>query len=570
MNRAARRREEKANKQAGSERLAPELHSLFTQAVTHHKAQRFTQAAELYQQILAQYPTHPDSLHLLGLTFLQRGEISRAAELISSAIAEDATRPHYHFNLGLAYEKAGRLDEAESSYRQALQINSSYVEALGNLGNVLRRQGNLDEAVQAFESVLRIKPGSVETQNNLGVVLKEKGSLQQAIAHYRTALQINPSHAEASNNLGVALKEEGKLDEAASAFRQALTSKPHYAHAHYHLGLTLLWQQRMDEALSCFTRSSNLTHNHGQPVGRQTITPSRIKHDLEQMQYLQSHNIVKDIPASYVDTLESVQHRIQSQKISAGVITLSTEECRNLSPSFNAILHQGTAEALPEGALNPNLDVAVIEAQYHEKQPEIMYLDHLLNEKALSNLRRFCLESTIWKRNYQNGYLGTFLAEGFASPLLLQISEELRHRFPGIFKNHFLAQAWAFKYDSELQGLNMHADAAAVNVNFWLTPDEANLDHKSGGLVVWDKEAPDEWDFKAYNNDSSKETIRDFLERNHAQANRIPHRQNRALIFNSNLFHETDTLAFKDEYENRRINVTLLYGYRQQARKRNQ
>ena len=36
----------------------------------------------------------------------------------------------------------------------------------------------------------------------------------------------------------------------------------------------------------------------------------------------------------------------------------------------------------------------------------------------------------------------------------------------------------------------MHADAAAVNVNFWLTPDDANLDPDGGGLVVWDKEAP--------------------------------------------------------------------------------
>ena len=569
MNRAARRREEKISKQVGSERLSPELHSLFTQAVSHHKAQHFAQAEELYQQILAQHPQHPDSLHLLGLTFLQRGETSKAAELISRAIASDATKPHYYFNLGLAYEQAGRLEEAKSSYRQALHINPSYIEAFGNLGNVLRRLGNLDEAAQTFESVLRIKPGSAETHNNLGVVLKEKGKLQEAIDHYRTALRINSSHAEASNNLGVALKEEGKFDEAASAFRQALTCKPHYAHAHYHLGLTLLWQQRMDEALACFTRSSNLTHNHGQPIGRQTITPSRIKHDLEQVHYLENHNLVNHIPASYIETLQSIRHRIQSQNISSGFITLTTEECRNLSPSFNTILHQGRAETLLEGALNPKLDVASIEATYHEKQPEIMYLDHLLNEKALSNLRRFCMESTIWKRNYQNGYLGTFLAEGFACPLLLQISEELRLRFPGIFKNHFLAQAWAFKYDSELQGLNMHADAAAVNVNFWLTPDEANLDHDSGGLVVWDKEAPDEWDFKAYNNDSNKEIIRNFLERNHAQAIRIPHRQNRALIFNSNLFHETDTLAFKDEYESRRINVTLLYGYRQQAHKRN-
>ena len=36
----------------------------------------------------------------------------------------------------------------------------------------------------------------------------------------------------------------------------------------------------------------------------------------------------------------------------------------------------------------------------------------------------------------------------------------------------------------------MHADHAAVNLNFWVTPDEANLDPLSGGLVVYPKAPP--------------------------------------------------------------------------------
>ena len=45
----------------------------------------------------------------------------------------------------------------------------------------------------------------------------------------------------------------------------------------------------------------------------------------------------------------------------------------------------------------------------------------------------------------------------------------------------------------------------------------------------------------------------------------IPYRVNRPIIFNSDLFHETDEIAFKDDYLSRRINITLLYGYRLQA-----
>ena len=112
----------------------------------------------------------------------------------------------------------------------------------------------------------------------------------------------------------------------------------------------------------------------------------------------------------------------------------------------------------------------------------------------------------------------------------------------------------------------MHADAAAVNVNFWITPDKANRSPESGGLVVWDKEAPDHWDFAAYNDQKNKQKIQTFLEESGAKPITIPHRQNRAVIFNSNLFHETDVIDFDDTYECRRINVTLLYGHRQQSR----
>jgi len=44
----------------------------------------------------------------------------------------------------------------------------------------------------------------------------------------------------------------------------------------------------------------------------------------------------------------------------------------------------------------------------------------------MSSLRKFCLESTIWYDIKKVGYLGAYWANGFVSPLLLQISEDLR------------------------------------------------------------------------------------------------------------------------------------------------
>ena len=63
-----------------------------------------------------------------------------------------------------------------------------------------------------------------------------------------------------------------------------------------------------------------------------------------------------------------------------------------------------------------------------------------------------------------------------------------------------LRQLWGFKNGTHLPGdSTVHADFAAVNVNLWLTPDAANLDETTGGLVVYDVDAPLSWDFDTYN-----------------------------------------------------------------------
>lgn len=54
----------------------------------------------------------------------------------------------------------------------------------------------------------------------------------------------------------------------------------------------------------------------------------------------------------------------------------------------------------------------------------------------------------------------------------------------------------------------------------------------------------------------------EFLRSNGAAPVTVPYRENRALIFNSDLFHESDRCHFRDDYESRRINITLLYGHR--------
>jgi hypothetical protein len=145
--------------------------------------------------------------------------------------------------------------------------------------------------------------------------------------------------------------------------------------------------------------------------------------------------------------------------------------------------------------------------------------------------------------------------------LLAQIADELHRNYPTVFAPHPLTALSGFKCDSQLPPIGVHADFAAINVNFWITPNEANLDPKSGGLIIWDHAAPLDWDFAKYNTD--KTAAREFLTHVGAQSVTIPYQSNRAVIFDSGLFHEVDRIVFKEGYLNRRISITLFYGERE-------
>ena len=70
------------------------------------------------------------------------------------------------------------------------------------------------------------------------------------------------------------------------------------------------------------------------------------------------------------------------------------------------------------------------------------------------------------------------------------------------------------------------------------------------------------YDFGVARYNTDEQAMRDFLATSGAKPITVPYRANRAVIFDSDLLHETDRFRFRPGYENRRINITYLYGWR--------
>jgi tetratricopeptide (TPR) repeat protein len=455
---------------------------------------------------------------------------------------------------------------------RALAENPGNADLIVALGNRLLEQGNFAAAAANFRKALLITPGHEAAQVSLHWALQgQTGSAHAAVTAYRTLLE---RRRILRRDLAQTLLELGWAGESFRQWQAVLQSDPASVAWIHDTATDAMEKGDLARAAELAAIDTGLRlGSQWYPPGRDpdipviqlrsvalTLTIPKLRHDVEQFAYLQQRGILGTEFNPIIAEYERVIGRLEKLGPEPNE-PLADEEQRSIGHVYNRIVHVRETPRVPH-ALSARWDPRSVESEYFGHPPGLAIVDNFLSEEAVHSLRLFCLESTIWSANhYRHGRLGSFFRDGFNCPLLIQIAEELREVLPRLIgRRHPLRQLWGFKYGTTLPGRSTHADFAAVNVNFWITPESANLDPESGGLFVYNVEAPPEWDFDTYNRRS--DVINAFLEGQNATAVNIPYRANRAIIFNSDLFHSTAGMEFRPGYENRRVNITFLYGDR--------
>jgi len=439
------------------------------------------------------------------------------------------------------------------------------------------QQKDYNNAELCFKKALRLKPHA-GTYENLAGVRRHLGDAEGAIRYYKKALKLSQNPEWIQKSIASVFSESKEYKKAQTVLSALLKEKPQDLSIIEMLIDNTLHASNFREASKYAALYADLVYG-GLPdltsqngSGHQTVeiikvSIARLRHDLDQFLYLKDQGVtVKHLDRLIAD-YDSVIKSMTSPEYEKAALTPAQSHL--IRPAYQRILYRPQTPRVPRAlsgewniATAPDDDMTA-EEDYMQSQLGITVIDNFLSEEALVGLRKFCLESTIWfKDRYAYGRLGAFFREGFNCPLLIQIAEEIKAAFPTIIgEKHKLLQYWAFKFGHFQPATYPHADFSAVNVNFWITPDEANLDESTGGMIIYDVEAPLNWDFDSFNNNGEK--IVDYLEEKNAEGYVIPYKGNRALIFNSDLFHGTSPVQFKDSYDSRRINVTLLFGIRQ-------
>ena len=571
-----------------------EVHQLMAMACFH--AGDRTTAITYFETCVTLQPDNPRAHYFLGNGLVEEERLGDAEQCYRRVIELDAGYAEAFTNLGSVLQMQQRTDEAIPFYQKSLSLNPESINTISNLAIALQEQGHTQESIAQYQKAVELepnaaflhfnlgvmqeslelwrdaadsyrrttelKPDNFEAIANLGILFHESGSFDKAIPLYQQAAAANPGNPELIHKLALALREHGQVDEAIQVSQDAIANNNANPPSIIELSLALIEKGETEAAIDNFLEPTRLLRTVGTKPTQiadtfDVINRPKINHDIDQLTYLVDKKI---LPADYselIDDYRDLQKRLPDSK-ETRLSVLSPPVSERLATSYNRLIHMADAPALPNGAVNPTLDRASIEKDFASHDPGFATFDDLLTPQALDVLRNFCFESTFWFDTHYVGDVGAGIENGFCSPLILQIAQEMRTSLPGILGEHQFSSCWTFKYMEEVSGLGTHADEGAVSINFWITPDEANLNSKTGGIEFWNKKAPYNYFGKTH-----EEKIKDaeiLLKESDADSVYVPYKCNRAMVFHSNVFHNTAPIDFKDGHENRRINLTFIYG----------
>lgn len=523
---------------------------------------RLNEAETRFKKTIELEPEYAEAFTNLGSVLQMQDRTEEAVPFYEKSLSLNPNSINAISNLAIALQQLGRAQDSIIHYKKAIELEPNTAFLHFNLG-VMQESAELwKDAAASYQKALDLEPDNIEVLVNLGILLHESGAIEKALPLYRRAAAIAPHDPTINHKLALALRENGDIDEAIETSQNAIANKFAEPHSIIELSLALIEKGETEAAIENFLKPTKHLRKVGEISSSNAdtfdvINRPKIRHDIDQLTYLTKNKIISSDYNELIDDYRDLEKQLPDSgeyRLSELTSPVSTR----LKTSYNRLIHMADAPKLSSGAVNKGLDRAAIEKDFAKHDPGFTYFDELLTPEAVTALRNYCLESTFWYDVHYIGDVGAGIENGFCSPLVLQIAQEIRESLPGIFGPHQFSSCWTFKYMEAVSGLSTHADDGAVSINFWITPDEANLNPDTGGIEFWNKKAPFNYFGKPHHEKISDAEA--LLKEPDAESVYVPYRCNRAMVFHSNVFHNTAPIDFKDGYENKRINLTFIYG----------
>lgn len=212
-------------------------------------------------------------LHKQAQSLLGQGQYQAAWQHLATILKQDPNHTDANFLMGIVFLETGQLSQAVQLIEKAISLKKS-AEYLAWLTKAYALQGDLLKTKETAEQVPVKTLKSAVTLDTVGVALSRVGLHEEAIKYFNKAIATDKRKPNFFYNYAVSQKFLGHFSKAREGFQQAIKLFPDYAQAHFALS-----------DLGGITQEKN-------HIERLTLGLSRAKHPDATLHY--SHALAKE------------------------------------------------------------------------------------------------------------------------------------------------------------------------------------------------------------------------------------------------------------------------------------
>ena len=330
-------------------------------------------------------------------------------------------------------------------------MSALYSLAKGLLLGLPTPHAQLDEVSTLLGRVVEMDPEHLAAQLHLAAVGYELGRYPTAVAGLRAAHRILPEVDRIKQLLAGVLLQTGQWGMHQHLLRQSLATRRGVAYPAMsrELAERQAWWRGWDlKAIGAPPRGrghQNDARSYLEAYGH--TNRMKLEHDADQIEHLihrgslPAEGFQEAVRGMRAVSRDLVHRKMverskdvplpQGMRQRDAVYALTAADRSAMRHIYNRVVFlPPTDTTLPEPAMAPRAaaDRRALEDAYLDGKPlSHAFLDGFLTQRALQRLQEWCMSGTIWyeiKRD--QGYLGSYLDDGFSTPLLYQIADELR------------------------------------------------------------------------------------------------------------------------------------------------
>lgn len=222
------------------------------------KENRFQDAEQALNAILAKRPEHIEVNHLLANLYYQKKDYQQSLNLYEKLIGLGEKKADVFFQVGQNYTQLKNYYSALASYKQAIALDPMLTEAYLKVGDIYLEWKNTDEASRWYERAIKTEQKAAQVYYHLAKMNFEMVQYPKALEQLNQVFEIDEAHLEGRILELKILQNTGKNDLLPEKAKNFVEAFPDNAEGYLFLGKLFLDLRQLKVSLSHYQKALSL------------------------------------------------------------------------------------------------------------------------------------------------------------------------------------------------------------------------------------------------------------------------------------------------------------------------